>query len=198
MGRIVALSGGIGTGKSTVAALLRELGAVVIDADALVREVQSPGSLAIDEIAEVFGPSVIREGGELDREKLGALVFRDPEARARLEAIVHPRVRALMARRIQEAQASGVPLVVLDIPLLFETGRGGFETTILVYALEAQQIERQVARNGYSREEALRRVRAQMPIEDKRKLADHVIDNSGTLEETRRQVAELYARLTAS
>lgn len=198
MGRIVALSGGIGTGKSTVAALLRELGAVVIDADALVREVQSPGSLAIDEIAEVFGPSVIREGGELDREKLGALVFRDPEARARLEAIVHPRVRALMARRIQEAQASGVPLVVLDIPLLFETGRGGFETTILVYALEAQQIERQVARNGYSREEALRRVRAQMPIEDKRKLADHVIDNSSTLEETRRQVAELYARLTAS
>jgi dephospho-CoA kinase len=198
MARIVALSGGIGTGKSTVAAMLRELGAVVIDADALVREVQEPGSLAIDEIVEAFGPGIVRQGGELDREKLGALVFRDPEARKRLEAIVHPRVRALMARRIQEAQASGATLIVLDIPLLFEGGRRGFETTILVYAPEALQIERQVARNGYGRDEALRRVRAQMPIEEKRKLADFVVDNSGSLEETRRQVHELYARLVGA
>jgi dephospho-CoA kinase len=198
MARIVALSGGIGTGKSTVAAMLRELGAVVIDADALVREVQEPGSLAIDEIVEAFGPGIVRQGGELDREKLGALVFRDPEARKRLEAIVHPRVRALMARRIQEAQASGATLIVLDIPLLFEGGRRGFETTILVYAPEALQIERQVARNGYGRDEALRRVRAQMPIEEKRKLADFVVDNSGSLEETRRQVRELYASLVGA
>ena len=200
---VIGLSGGIGTGKSSVARLFAEAGAVVIDADAIVHELQAPGTPMLAEIAEAFGPEVIRADGSLDRERLGAIVFRDDEARRRLGAIVHPGVGAEMLRRLQAARAAGARLVVLDIPLLFEgrkagTGsaaRLGFDATVLAYAPEAAQIERQLARDGCSREEALRRVRAQMPIEEKRALADHVIDNSGSRDETAHQVRELVKRL---
>jgi dephospho-CoA kinase len=204
--RVIGLSGGIATGKSTVARLLEKLGAVVIDADAIVHELQAPGSPMLEELARAFGPEVIRPDGALDRARLGEIVFRDPEARRRLGEIVHPKVGAEMVRRLAAARAGEAPLVVLDIPLLFEGRAAGtgsaalqhFDATILVYAPEALQIERQIAREGYAHDEALRRIGAQMPIEAKRALADFVIENSGSLAETERQVRELYARLTAA
>ncbi len=203
MTRLVGLTGGIATGKSTVASVLEKLGATVVCADEVVHELQAPGSPVLAEIARAFGPEVLDERGALRREALGDLVFRDEAARRRLGEIMHPRVIAEMLRRAEEARAAGVPLVVLDIPLLLEGRRAGtgsgalipFDAVVVVYAPEEAQVERQVARNAYSREEAERRVRAQMPIEEKRRLADHVIDNSGSPEDTERQVRGLYAEL---
>jgi dephospho-CoA kinase len=200
---VIGLSGGIGTGKSTVAGMLARLGAVVVDADAIVHELQAPGTPMLAELAAAFGAELVGPDGRLDRVRLGELVFRDPEARARLGDLVHPAVGAEMRRRLDAAREAGSGLVVLDIPLLFEgrkAGSGGaallaFDATVLVYAPERLQIERQVARDGRGRDEALRRVRAQMPIEEKRELADFVIDNSGSLADTERQVRELYERL---
>jgi len=206
MTRIVGLSGGIGTGKSTVAQLLARLGAVVIDADAIVHELQAPGSPVLSELAEAFGPEILDASGALDRAALGAIAFRDPDARRRLGAIMHPKVGAVMAQRLEAARREGAALVVLDIPLLFEgrrasaSGAAGmdFDATVLVYAPEELQVERQRERDGCDRDEALRRIRAQLSIEEKKGMADFVIDNSGTLEETERQVRALYAELCAS
>jgi dephospho-CoA kinase len=208
--RVVGLTGGIGTGKSTVARMLAALGAVVIDADAIVHELQAPGTPLLARIAEAFGPEILRPDGALDRERLGQLVFSDPAARARLNALVHPAVGAEMLRRLEAAKASGAKLVVLDIPLLLEgraaraaqPGRGATASdlageVIVVWAPAAAQIERQRSRDGATREHAAERMRAQLPIDEKRALADHVIDNSGSLEETERQVRALYAELTA-
>ncbi|MEN8181066.1 MAG: dephospho-CoA kinase [Myxococcota bacterium] len=196
MTKVIGLTGGIGSGKSTVSRMLETLGATVIDADRITREVQAPGGAVLERIAESFGTGVLDASGALDREALGAIVFRDAEARRRLNAIVHPAVGAEMARRIEEARGAGDPLVVVDVPLLLETGRAaGFEAVVVVYCRESQQIERQIAREGYTREEALRRVRAQLSIEEKRGRADHVIDNSGSLAETERQVRELFEGL---
>lgn len=207
---MVGLTGGIGTGKSTVARLLAGLGAVVVDADAIVHELQARGTPLLAKIADVFGPGILHPDGSLDRAQLGQLVFADPDARRRLGELVHPAVGLEMLRRLEAAKASGAPLVVLDIPLLLEAraSRSADPTrpktasdlageVIVVYAREEQQIERQMARDGSSREHATQRVRAQLSIEEKRKLADHVIDNSGSLADTERQVRELYAKLTA-
>ncbi len=206
MAAVVGLSGGIGTGKSTVTRILAQLGATVIDADAIVRELQAPGEPLLAEIAEAFGPEILAADGALDRAALADIVFRDPDARARLAALVHPKVGAVMSERTARAQAAGAPLIVLDIPLLFETREtrsGGasthpFDVTLLVYAPEHTQIERQVERDGCDREAALRRIRAQLPIEDKKALADVVLDNSGSLEETERQTQEFYERFSAA
>lgn len=203
MTRVIGLTGGIGTGKSTVARMFGELGAIVIDSDQIVHELQAPGTPLLAEIAEAFGPGVLRDDGSLDRAALGARVFADPEARARLNALVHPAVGRESLRRLEAARASGAALVVVDIPLLFETrlhgtasrANLGSELVVVVYAPRELQIERQLARNGYDRAEAERRLDAQLPIEEKRKLADHVIDNSGSLEATRDQVRELHAHL---
>ncbi len=201
---VLGLSGGIGTGKSTVSRLLVSLGVTVVDADAIVHELQAPGAPMLGEIAEAFGSDVIDDQGALDRAALGAIVFRDPEARLRLGRIVHPEVGVTMAARTAKAQAAGAVLIVLDIPLLFEGRRAGtggasalpFDATVLVYAPESAQIERQMSRDGCDRDEALRRIRSQLPIEDKKAMADIVIDNSGDLEETERQVRELFERFT--
>jgi len=205
MTRLAGLSGGIGSGKSTVSAMFAELGATVLDADAIVHELQAPGAPLLAEIAEAFGAQVLTAQGALDRAALGDVVFRDAEARQRLNRLVHPRVGAEMARRAARAREQGVPLVVLDIPLLFEGRRAGtatasamgYDTTILVWVPVETQIERTVARDGCTREEAERRVAAQMPIDEKKALADIVIDNSGSLEHTREQVERVYAELTA-
>lgn len=176
----------------------------MIDADAIVRELQTAGAPLLDEIADAFGSHLIDKEGELDRDALGATVFRDPEARKRLERIVHPKVIATIADRVAAAQAAGAPLIVVDIPLLFERSEGSpnrnsgpsFDATVLVYAPERQQIERQMNRDGCDREAALQRIRAQLAIESKKAMADIVIDNSGSLEETRRQTRGLFERFT--
>ena len=203
---IIGLTGGIGSGKSTVAALLAELGAVVIDADAIVHELQAAGQPLLREIAEAFGEQLIGADGELDRKALGAIVFDDEEARARLGRIVHPAVGAEMARRLERARAEGAPLIVLDIPLLFEgraAGRPGasqlgYDATVLVWVPRETQIERTMARDACSRDEAERRIAAQLPIDEKRALADHVIDNSGSRESTAAAVRALFQELSAA
>lgn len=201
----IGLSGGIGSGKSSVARIWAELGAVIVDADAIVHELQAPGAPLLDSIRDAFGDAVFDATGALDRKALGRVVFNDPDARTRLGGIVHPQVRAEMQARVEAAERAAAPVIVLDIPLLFE-GRaaearsGGdpayrFDATVLVYTPRAVQIERCVARDGCSVEEAEQRVAAQMPIEEKRELADYVIDNSGDPQATRRQVEALHHRL---
>ena len=205
MASVLGLSGGIGTGKSTVARFLGSLGATVIDADAIVHELQAPGTPLLDEIVEAFESDLIDAEGRLDRNALGAAVFHNPTARRRLEEIVHPKVIAVIAERVASAQAAGAPLIVVDIPLLFERRKDdpnrdatpSFDATVLVYAPEQQQIERQLKRDGCDREAALQRIRAQLPIESKKSMADVVIDNSGSLEETRRETRMLFERFTA-
>ncbi len=205
MSNVVGLSGGIGSGKTTVADMLEKLGAVIIDADAIVHELQAAGQPLVDEIAACFGPEVLDAKGSLDRKALGDIVFGDPDARQRLGQLVHPRVGTEMLRQLAEAREANVPVIVLDIPLLFEGRKAGtgsaalmdFDATILVWVPRRLQIERQLTRDGYGRDEAERRIASQMPLDEKRALADHVIDNSGSLEATERQVRELYAELTS-
>ncbi|MEE2677674.1 MAG: dephospho-CoA kinase [Myxococcota bacterium] len=206
MATVLGLTGGIGSGKSSVARLLADRGAVVIDADAIVHELQAPGTPMVDEIAQAFGTHLVREDGSLDREALGNIVFRDEAARERLGRIVHPGVRREMAARLEEARTSDAPLILLDIPLLFEGAAAGadtravfgVDTTVLVWVPQDVQIDRTVARDGCSRDEAERRVAAQMPLEDKRPLADHVLDNSGSRSETEAAVAALFPTLCQS
>jgi len=198
--RVIGLSGGIGSGKTTVSELLRKLGASTIDADAIVHELQAPGTPVLASIEKAFGPQLIDSKGALDRAALGALVFRDEDARARLGAIVHPAVGAEMGRQLRLAVAAEAPVVVLDIPLLFESQREGsassglfrYDATVLVWVPAAMQIERTIRRDKCSHDEAQRRIRAQMPIDEKRELATHVIDNSGPLDETHEQTRRLY------
>ena len=205
MTRIVGLSGGIGSGKSTVSRQLAALGATVIDADAIVHELQAPGSPMLAEIAAAFGPGVIdAEGASRSRRARRDRLPRRRGARApgrdRAPARRRPRSRAAWPRRAARARR----VVVLDIPLLFEGRKAGtgsaaalqFDATVLVWAPEQAQIERQIARDGCSRDEALRRVRAQLPLDEKKALADYVIDNSGTPEETERQVRALWETLS--
>jgi dephospho-CoA kinase len=204
MTRVVSLSGGIGSGKSTVTKMLAELGAVTVDADAIVHELQAPNTPIVQAIAEEFGEEIVDAAGALDREALGAIVFRDDTARARLGQIVHPPVIAEMLRRAQVGVEAGAPLVVLDIPLFFEGKKAGtgsatarrYEAEIVVWVPRSVQIERTMKRDDCDRGEAERRVAAQLPIDEKRTMASHVIDNSGALEETRTQVEALFAELT--
>ncbi|MBW2244049.1 MAG: dephospho-CoA kinase [Deltaproteobacteria bacterium] len=199
MARVVGLTGGIGTGKSTVARLLTERGAELVDADAIVRQLQAPGMPMLAEIAKAFGDDMLLADGSLDRKRLGKKVFADPEARTRLGLITGPPIVAELLKQIDAKRRSNAPLVIVDIPLLFE-GRGaaayGLDGVILVYAKEEQQISRQIERDGATPEHALQRVRAQLPIEEKRALADHVIDNSGPPTETEAQTNALYHLLT--
>jgi dephospho-CoA kinase len=199
--KLVGLTGGIGTGKSRVADLLRSLGAVVECSDLIVRELQAPGGAALDEIAATFGREVLLPDGTLDRAKLGQRVFRDPGARARLNRIVHPLVYREFERRVAGHRSRGAAVIVVDIPLLLEgkksgTGSGAklpFDVIVLVYASPDTQVARVMARDGLSREDALARIRAQMPIEEKRRMSDVVIENDGDWAATERHVRELYA-----
>ena len=200
----IGLSGGIGSGKSTVSRLLNELGAIIVDADAIVHELQAAGQPMLEEIAAAFGDGVLTGDGALDRPALGSIVFRDPERRRELEQIVQPPVVAEMARRAKVAIDDGVPMVVMDIPLLFEgkkTGRGSaaamqYDATICIWVPMETQIERTMSRDECERGEAERRIAAQLPIDEKREMADHVIDNSGEPDQTCEQVEALYAQLT--
>lgn len=190
----VGLTGGIASGKSTVSALLAELGAVVIDADVLAREVvgrDTPGLAAV--VAE-FGPELLTPEGDLDRPAMGALVFGDASARARLEAIIHPLVHARAAEL--EAQAPEDAVIVHDIPLLAEGGRaGGFDAVVVVDAPVDLQVARMVQDRGWTHEEAGSRIAAQASREDRLAIATHVIDNTGTREQLRARVEQVYAAL---
>lgn len=194
---IIGLTGGIATGKSTVSAMLAELGASIVDADQVAREVVLPGEPALGQVAEVFGQAVLQEDGTLNRKKLGEIVFADENKRKQLEAILHPAIRRVMAERIDKLEREQPErLVVADIPLLYEAGLDSrYPDVLLVYVPETVQIKRLMARDGLSEGEAGLRLAAQMPIEAKQQKATWVIDNSGTRENTRRQVLAWWRRM---
>lgn len=195
--KLIGLTGGAGSGKTTVSKMLRDLGATVIDADEAAHAVYEPGSPGFDAVVREFGPDYVRDG-RIDRARLGELVFNDVGARQRLNAIVHPLVREWMAARTAEAAMSGAVVIVQDVPLIFENGLERlYSTVILVYVPEHQQLTRLVEGRGLSDDRARAMIAAQMPIEEKRKLAHHVIDNSGSREATRQQVEWLWDRLVA-
>ncbi len=194
---LVGLTGGIATGKSTVAAYFSAAGVPVIDADRIARRVVKRSLPAWKDILAAFGPSILDDNDDIDRARLAAMVFNNPGLRERLNRIVHPRVYEAMAVDIEQHLASrpGSHLL-LDIPLLIETGmHRELPLIILVYTPESIQIQRLMQRDGLSTTSALSRVRAQMPIESKRAFADILIDNSGHREATRRQVLEVCRRL---
>jgi dephospho-CoA kinase len=191
--RLIGVTGGIATGKSSVDRMLEAHGAVVIDADELAREVVRPGEPALEQVAARFGREMIDPDGRLDRDRLGKLVFADPQARRDLEQITHPRITELTRDRIAEALAGPAPLVAVDIPLLFENARESmFEGVLLVYAPREVQIRRLRERNGLDEPAALQRLAAQLPIEEKRDRATWVIDNSGALDATSRAVDQWW------
>ncbi len=193
----VGLTGGVASGKSTVSAILDGLGAVVIDADLLAREVVAPGTDALKEIAAAFGPEILTDRGELDRPAMGSIVFGDEEKRRMLEAIIHPRVRARGAEL--EAAAGDGAVVVHDIPLLAETGQAAkFDAVIVVDVPVDIQINRMVSMRGMSREEAEARVRAQASREQRRAVATYVIENTGTLEDLRDRVTKVFDELVST
>jgi dephospho-CoA kinase len=190
----VGLTGGVASGKSTVSAILAELGAVVIDADLIAREVVARGTPGLDAVVAEFGPSLLTPDGELDRPAMGRLVFGDEGARRRLEAIVHPLVIERMAALEQAAGADDV--VVHDIPLLAEGGRADtFDAVVVVDAPRELQLERMLSERGWTREDAEARIAAQATREQRRAVATHVIDNSGSLEQLRSRVEAVYDEL---
>ncbi len=196
---MIALTGGIAAGKSTVTRRLRELGAVTIDADQLAREAVEPGTPGLAAIRERFGASVIAADGSLDRPALGAIVFADEAARLDLNGITHPAIAALLKQRLAEtAAADPDAVVVYDVPLLAESGgrRGGlFEFVVVVEAPAEQRVERLILLRGMPRHEAERRIASQASDAERRALADVVIDSGGTLDETLAQVDAAWERL---
>jgi dephospho-CoA kinase len=193
----VGLTGGIGSGKSEVARRLAEHGAVLIDADVAARKVVEPGSPGLAQVAEAFGDEVLRPDGSLNRERLGEIVFGDPGLRAKLNAIVHPLVRAWMQDAERAAvQANGDAIVVHDVPLLAESrGTAGFDAVIVVDVPPDLQIERLVSQRGMSEEQVRGRMAAQAGREQRLAVADIVIGNSGSLDDLDRRVAEVWADL---
>lgn len=194
--RVIGLTGGIASGKSLVAGFLREMGAHVIDADAIAREVVTPGTETLREIVEAFGPCVLAADGTLDRKALAALIFSDADARARLNAITHSRIRSRIEEEI-EALRSARPgaTIVVDIPLLLDVAPAeafALDGTVVVTVDEATQIARLAARDGITEEAARQRLRAQRPLREKVPLATWVVDNNGSPEATRQQVEALW------
>jgi dephospho-CoA kinase len=191
----VGLTGGVASGKSTVSAILVELGAVLVDADRLAREVVARGTPGLAEVLAAFGPSVLTEDGELDRAAMGAIVFADESRRRTLEGIIHPLVRA----RAAELEAAAPPgaLVVHDIPLLAETGQGSrFDAVVVVDVPTEVQVQRMIDTRAMSREDAEARVAAQATREERLAIATHVIDNAGPREDLRARVTEVFDHLT--
>ena len=194
---LVGLTGGIGSGKSTVARMLEERGAVVFDADLLAREAVEPGTPGHTAVIERFGADVLAPGGELDREALASIVFADPSARRDLEQIVHPEVRRLFAEG-SEAYHDTDRIVVFSAPLLVESGmHTAFEILVVVSATVATQVERLMRQRGMSEAAIRARIDAQAPLEDKAAVADFLVDNEGTLAELESQVERLWHALSA-
>jgi dephospho-CoA kinase len=193
----VGLTGGIGSGKSTVARIFGDLGARVIDADVVARDLVRPGYPLLAQIAEAFGPEVLLPDGELDRARLASIIFADAEKRRALEAILHPPIMReidLLATAFGRAERDAV--VVVEAALIVEIGRAGeFDRLVVVWATPEQQLQRLMARDGFGREEAERRLAAQMPLEEKRRAAHLVVDNSGTPADCRTDALRVFAEL---
>ncbi|MEY8348794.1 dephospho-CoA kinase [Bacillus cereus] len=186
---VIGLTGGIASGKSTVSQMFRELSIPVIDADIIAREVVEQGKEAYKEIVEVFGKDVLQVDGELDRQKLGSIVFHNEEKRLQLNKIVHPAVRKEMNAQKDMYIKEGVQAVVLDIPLLFESKLTALVDRIVVVAVSPRmQLERLMKRNGFTEEDAKARIDSQMPLAEKVTLANKVIYNDGTIAETKAQL----------
>jgi dephospho-CoA kinase len=190
----VGLTGGIASGKSTVSAILRELGAVLIDADELARDVVAKGTPGLAAVVEEFGSELLGPDGDLDRVAMGALVFADESARRRLESIVHP----LVFERIVDAEAKAPPgsVIVHDIPLLAESGRADtFDAVIVVDAPHDVQVERMMRDRGWTEADALARIASQASREDRRAIATYVVENTGSRDDLRREIEKIYGEL---
>lgn len=193
--RVIGLTGGIATGKSTVSQIFRELGVPVVDADHIARQVVAKGSEALQELVDLLGTEILKPDGSLNRARLGEMIFADPEIRQKVDEIMHPRVFVQMQEATQKALASArTPVVILDVPLLFESGYTLrlADETVVVYAKPSVQKARLMARNNVDEAEAERRIASQMSLEEKMRRADYVIDNSGSLSETEKQVRRLW------
>jgi dephospho-CoA kinase len=195
--QVIGLTGGIATGKSTVCAILENAGAVIIDADRIARNLVKKNLPAYRQIVDTFGESILLPDGEINRTALGDLIFNDPRKKQLLNKIIHPQVGKETHRQLKHIEKSNPhALVILDIPLLLESGmHKDLSEVIVVYTPEHIQIKRLMVRDHISQKNALARIRSQMPIEKKKKLATIVIDNSGPLEHTRKQTLEIFQRL---
>jgi dephospho-CoA kinase len=197
--KLVGLTGGIASGKSTVAKIFQRLGAAIVNADDLAREVVLPGREAWKEIVASFGAEILQTDQNLDRQKLRTLIFNQPEARKRLESIIHPRVRALAEERIRQYGAAGYPVVIYEVPLLFE---GKLQEWLRPVILVACNVETQTARlqqrDHLTRADAEKHIAAQMSLAEKRRLADYVIENNGSLADLERQTREILEKLKAT
>lgn len=190
------LTGGIATGKSTVSKMLAQEGVQIIDADLIAREVVEPGQPALLGLIEAFGPDIVDSSGHLDREKLGAIVFADPEARKLLEDLTHPQIGARTAALIQHARDEGLPFIIYDAALIVEKKLYPAMDGVIVVSLPFEvQLDRLMARDGLDERQARGRLDAQLPLAEKVAVADWVIDNRGTLEDTRNQVMTLLEQL---
>ncbi|MBT2616597.1 MULTISPECIES: dephospho-CoA kinase [unclassified Bacillus (in: firmicutes)] len=194
MGQIIGITGGIASGKSTVSLYLQELGFTIVDADLASRAVVEPGEEAYHQVVKAFGEDILLTDGNIDRVKLGSIIFNDQEKRLLLNGIVHPAVRNWMRVKTEAALSSGEETVFMDIPLLFESKLTFMvDKTLLIYVDEQVQLKRLMNRNGLSETEAVARINSQMPLADKKALADAVIDNNGDINETKRQVKSILS-----
>ncbi|WP_210468622.1 dephospho-CoA kinase [Sporosarcina sp. 6E9] len=189
---IIGLTGSIASGKSTVSNMLKERGFPIVDADKIARQVVEPGTPVIKKIAEHFGDEILNEDGSLNREKLGERIFKNGEERNKLNAIIHPAIRNEMIRQKEQWISDGAKTVILDIPLLFESKLQSFVEKIIVVSVTPEiQKQRLIARNDLTEREATDRITSQLPMSEKESGADAIIDNNGTVEETKRQVETL-------
>lgn len=197
MTKVIGLTGGIASGKSTISNIFKEVGWPVIDADQTARQVVMPGSLGLAQIVSRFGSQVLQPDGTLDRATLGSMVFDDPQNLSDLDQIEHPLIMAAIDKQLAGFKKQGLPVVVLDVPLLFETGMDQeCDLTVLAVVDRKTQLERLMKRDHCSKAAALKRINAQMPLEEKMRRADVTIDNNGSLAQTRLQVAKLVERVS--
>jgi len=194
--KLVGLTGGIASGKSTVAKILESLGAAIVNADTLAREVVEPGREAWKEIVAAFGAEVLLPDQSFDRQKLRTIIFNNSDARRKLESIIHPRVRALAEQRIREHSAAGYGVIVYEVPLLFEGNLHEWLRPVILVACDVDtQLRRLQQRDGLDRAEAQKHIEAQMSLEEKRRLADYVIENNGSLDDLKRQVEAVLEKI---
>lgn len=192
----IGLTGGIASGKSTAARILREMGHSVVDADALARLVVAKNGPAYREVLSVFGPDFVDGNGDLDRKKLGQIVFADKKKRVQLEQIVHPKVKSLALLEKSRLETEGKNIAFYDVPLLYERNlEAEFDAVLLIYAPESIQIERMMIRNGYSESEARERMQAQIPIEQKLLRSPHVVMNTGKIEDLKMEIKKILREI---